>query len=556
MRRISWVLGFVPAALCLVLAGLPQPAARAADATPPTGTIVINNNRSATNTPNVTLALTWNDGVGGSGVSRMRFSDDGSHWTAWEAPAATRAHTLPAGDGHKTVRVQYLDKANNRSAVYSDYILLDRTPPTGSIVINNGALTTPSRSVTLGLTWSDGSGTGVTRMRFSDNGSSWTVWEPQKTTRAYALPAGLGYHTVRVQYLDGANNYSAVFNDYINIVPPTVEMVSVPGGTFTMGNSGVGDDAYGASNELPRHSVTLSAYEIGKCLVTNEQYCDVLNWALMQGRLKTPTGADWAGKGDIWAGGNLQMILQITDAVCNIQYSDGVFSPKTRMGLPGTTNYSMGTHPAENVSWYGAVAFCTWLSQMEGLEPCYDITSADWPLTAAPPAPGGYRLPTEAEWERAAAWDGTKHWIYGFTSDTLTGNARNNYTSGGGASVDDFVNPLGLSAQPYTSPVGWFNGVNVSPNGNVATVNSVSPVGAYDMSGNVMQWCGDWFDSYGSGAQVNPTGPTGSSASNSGRVARGGAWYDSHQYCRSALRLKLPAETASSGVFGFRLAKS
>ena len=65
--------------------------------TPPTGTIVINNNRSVTNTPNVTLALTWDDGVGGSGVSRMRFSDDGAHWTVWE-PWRRRGPThCPAG---------------------------------------------------------------------------------------------------------------------------------------------------------------------------------------------------------------------------------------------------------------------------------------------------------------------------------------------------------------------------------------------------------------------------------------------------------------------------
>lgn len=78
MDKKSWVLGLMPVALFLAISGLPQPTAGAVDTTPPTGTIVINNNRSATNTPNVTLALMWDDGVGGSGVSRMRFSDDGA----------------------------------------------------------------------------------------------------------------------------------------------------------------------------------------------------------------------------------------------------------------------------------------------------------------------------------------------------------------------------------------------------------------------------------------------------------------------------------------------
>ncbi|MBW7865438.1 MAG: hypothetical protein H3C30_13630 [Candidatus Hydrogenedentes bacterium] len=198
----------------------------ATDKTPPTGTIVINNNRSATNTPLVVLGLTWSDGNGGSGVSRMRFSDDGRTWTAWEPLAALRPHLLPPGDGHKTVRVQYLDRANNRSEAFNDYIRLDTTPPTGSIIINGGALTTMVRSVTLGLSWSDGNnGAGVTRMRFSDDGRTWTPWEPLRNARAHMLPPGLGHHTVRVQFMDGANNHSAAFNDYIKLVAPNPHLV-------------------------------------------------------------------------------------------------------------------------------------------------------------------------------------------------------------------------------------------------------------------------------------------------------------------------------------------
>jgi WD40 repeat protein len=186
---------------------------------PIAGTIVINGNRSATNNAQVALALTWSGGAG-IGVVRMRFSNDGSTWNAWAPLQSTLPYTLPTPDGYKTVRVQYLDKLNNRSAVFSDYIRLDTTPPTGSIIINNGALTTTSQSVTLGLTCADGTGAGVTRMRFSDNGSTWSYWMLPATTRAHTLPAGLGYHTVRVQYLDGANNYSPVYNDYIKLVAP------------------------------------------------------------------------------------------------------------------------------------------------------------------------------------------------------------------------------------------------------------------------------------------------------------------------------------------------
>jgi WD40 repeat protein len=185
------------------------------------GGIVINNNRSATNNPSVTLALTWSGGAG-TGVVRMRFSNDGATWSAWEPLMPARPYTLPPGsDGHRTVRVQYLDKMNNRSDVFKDYIRLDTTPPTGSITINGGAMTTTTQAVTLGLAWADGDGAQVSRMRFSDNGSNWTPWEPPASTRAHTLPkTEPGHQTVRVQYLDGAGNYSAVCNDYIKLVAP------------------------------------------------------------------------------------------------------------------------------------------------------------------------------------------------------------------------------------------------------------------------------------------------------------------------------------------------
>ena len=286
MCKRSWVLGLVPAGLFLVFAGLPQPAAYAADTTPPTGTVLINNNRSATNNPVVTLTLTWDDGTDGSGVSRMRFSDDGAHWTVWEPLAATRAYTLPAGaDGHRTVRVQYLDKANNRSVVYSDYILLDTIPPTGGIVIDGGVSTTTPQSVTLSLTWSDGVGSGVSRMRFSDDGAHWSAWETPNASRPYTIPAGLGYHTVRVQYFDGAGNYSAAYNDYIKLIAATEDtvllpggvplvMVKIPGGTFMMGRYPGEQDS--SSSEDPQHSVTLGGFWIGKYAVTKRQWTAVM----------------------------------------------------------------------------------------------------------------------------------------------------------------------------------------------------------------------------------------------------------------------------------------
>ncbi len=332
-----------------------------------------------------------------------------------------------------------------------------------------------------------------------------------------------------------------------------VEMVLVPAGTFTMGRTSAGDDAqYGDANELPTHSVTLSAYQIGKHEVTNQQYCEVLNWAIDPSRnyLRTETNAVWAGASIIHGGGNLQLLI----GLWNIEYVGGVFSPKTLTGLPGTTSYSVADHPVNCVTWYGAVAFCNWLSVMRGLTPCYDMTKPNWPLTTPPPNTGGYRLPTEAEWERAAAWDvsRSKHWTYAIRSDSLTGKDRGNYACYE-LGIGENVNPLGLTDVPTTSPVGWFNGVNVSPNGNIPTVNSHSQVGCYDMSGNLWELCHDWHGPYSAGAQTNPLGP----ANGNYRVIRGGCWYLDNSCSRTAYRpFALASADRLDVSHGFRTAKS
>jgi formylglycine-generating enzyme required for sulfatase activity len=323
-----------------------------------------------------------------------------------------------------------------------------------------------------------------------------------------------------------------------------VEMVSVPAETFTMGRRYDGDDGtYGYPDELPRHRVTLSAYQIGKYEVTNAQYAEVLNWAKGRGYLSNSSGGAYTG-GYVYTNG--QFLIAVDWQYGDIVYSGGQFIPKTRDGR------SMANHPVVGVTWYGCVVFCNWLSEKDNRTPCYNLNT--WALTNR--FGGGYRLPSEAEWERAAAWDGAKHWVYGFRSDTLTGRNRCNYDTDVGSWPASAVNPLELSAYPYTSPVGWFNGTNVSPNGNIQTVNNPSPVGCYDMSGNVWEWCEDWYQSsfyWTAGAtQANPLC---SNSASGGRVIRGGTWRYSAWYCRAATRHRFYPD---SGFFyvGFRVVVS
>jgi formylglycine-generating enzyme required for sulfatase activity len=327
-------------------------------------------------------------------------------------------------------------------------------------------------------------------------------------------------------------------------------MKSVAAGTFTMGRRDDGDDlTYGEADELPRHSVTLSAYQISTGEVDSGHFADALNWAKRQGYLLTSTGTPWNGVGTIYAGGNPQKIVALTNTACHVIYYDGAFYTKTKYGMPGTTTpYGTGKHPAMRVTWYGAVAFCNWRSQIESLTPCYDMNTAGWPLVVGPPTVAGYRLATEAEWERAAAWDGSKHWIYGTKADTLSGSTRCNWYNS-----PNYVNPLGLVSIAYTSPRVWFNGTNVSPNGSVQTVDSPSPVGAYDMSGNAWEWCHDWYSStyYSGGSMTNPTGPT----SGTTRVRRGGGYASSKGVLRTAER-RGDAPDTSVDSLAFRVVRS
>ena len=152
--------------------------------------------------------------------------------------------------------------------------------------------------------------------------------------------------------------------------------------------------------------------------------------------------------------------------------------------------------PVENVSWTDCQTFIAKLNEMTGMS---------------------FRLPTEAEWEYAARG----------------GNKSQGFMFAGSNSCPE-VAWCNTNAKNETHPVGEKN-----PN----------ELGIYDMSGNVNEWCADWYGRYSSAEQTNPTGP----ATGSAKVYRGGCWEDGARLCRNTYRYSSPADHRNSRT-GFRLA--
>jgi formylglycine-generating enzyme required for sulfatase activity len=274
------------------------------------------------------------------------------------------------------------------------------------------------------------------------------------------------------------------FRLYNNNLP--AGMALIPAGAFTMG-----DNLDGESDATPI-SVTVSAFYMDVNLVSYSQWQTVYNWATNHG-----FGFALAGSG------------------------------------------KAANHPVQTVNWYDTVKWCNARSQQAGKTPVY-YTDAGWTqvYTNGEVTPyvnwtaNGYRLPTEAEWEKAARGGlSGQRFPWG---NVITESLANYY---GNTIISYDLGPNGYNAAftnggyPYTSPVGYF-----APNG----------YGLYDMAGNVWEWCWDWHGTPYAGGS-DPRGP----ASGSLRVSRGGAWNIVAYSSRCAYRNNSYPSYASYN-FGFR----
>ena len=198
----------------------------------PTGSIIINANDQWTTSTSVTLTLTYSDAT--SDVDKVRYRNEGGSWTGWEDPGVTRAWDLTPGEGTKTV---YYEIRDNAGLIFqdTDTIGLDTTYPTGSIIINDGDAWTNSTIVSLTLTYSDAT-SDVDKVRYSNDGSSWTGWEDSSGTRGWVLNPGDGIKTVYYEIRDNAGLiFQATDTIGLDTEVPTILNVSSPEDNDTYG---------------------------------------------------------------------------------------------------------------------------------------------------------------------------------------------------------------------------------------------------------------------------------------------------------------------------------
>jgi formylglycine-generating enzyme required for sulfatase activity len=253
-------------------------------------------------------------------------------------------------------------------------------------------------------------------------------------------------------------------------VPPS--MAVIPEGSFQMGAAIVGVG--------PVHTVYVSRFLIDRYEVSKDLWDNVRSWAISK-----------------------------------------------NYDLPVGSSFDGPLQPIHSVSWYDAVKWCNARSEKEGINPAYysdaglRVVYRAGQIQPYLKKNTGYRLPTEAEWEKAAR---------------------------GGYSDKSYPWPDGFSISPSMA------NYNDTGLGKTAPVSSypANGYGVYNISGNVWEWCWDYYGAYSAGNQTDPLGASQGNA----RVIRGGGWDNADNFCRVFSRISNGNPTSRGNSLGFRTVRS
>jgi len=334
--------------------------------------------------------------------------------------------------------------------------------------------------------------TNTTITGLTSNGT--LTWTNAANTISYSIEATSDLGNLSTSYW-GIIEYGLVTNLIMTTkvpnlespFPPTNSSVFVPAGNFLMGDS-YNSDAY--LYDVPSHPVRTSAYFMDPTEVSRKKWEDVVGWATNNGYV-------------------FENAATATD-----------------------TNF-----PISTVSWYDCVKWCNARSQKEGYSPVYFTDDSlatvykegtnDLASSCVHWSGNGYRLPTEAEWEKAARG----------------GLVQNYYpwTSPGKTNESIYVDPTNANYEA--------SGIMDS---TIVASYPPNTFGLFDMAGNVSEWCWDWSDSYSPSYSSDPKGP----ASGTSRVARGGSYSSDFNGLRCSARDQAWTPSYTDPHLGFRCVRS
>jgi formylglycine-generating enzyme required for sulfatase activity len=292
----------------------------------------------------------------------------------------------------------------------------------------------------------------------------------------------------------------------VTVIGPNPEsggFLLVPSGTFVMGDGW----SYCAKTN---YQINLSEdFYLSQTEVTNQEYLEMVQWAYEAGYV-TATATSVSD-----AMGSTQEFLNLDGDGSELAFSNGEFV------IRDAGHGRNPDHPVKQVTWYGAAAYCDWLSLKEGLPPGYDHTT--WQCNGGDPYRGpGYRLPTEPEWEYAAQYDDERLYPWG---DETPGCDRANY----GGCNDGWTEPVGTQVLGPEKMIGG--------------------KGLFDMAGNVWEWCNDWWQCEPNPSEWDPPGPS----AGPGHVLKGSSFW---QTDGSDLRCATRTYSQTGRNIGFRVVRT